>query len=138
MQFATTKQATRTQLTVFSGIVLPMIGIAVGLISSRWLNWTTSVTIFLGFTVLGIMGLASPQFVNPIYVAWRAVGEFLGKIITLTLLTLCFAGVILPVGLLLRWLARTPIHSADKTTAMKSYWENRNSQPEKAQYFRQY
>ncbi len=138
MRLPVTMQATRQQLVVFSGIVLPLMGIATGLLSYRWLGWGVSATGCAAFTLLGILGLVAPNRIKPLYFAWRAGGEFLGKIITVTVLTFCFLAVILPVGLLLRLLGRTPIHSAHQLPKMKSHWKNRDSQSEKSQYFRQY
>ena len=39
MRAVKTEKVTKTQLVVFSGILLPTIGIAVGVVSHRWLGW---------------------------------------------------------------------------------------------------
>ena len=103
--------------------------------------WRGKVVISYFFSFLSLIGfsfLLLPVFMNPVYQAWLRIGHFIGKVITILILTLAYYLVITPTALLKRIFGGRPIPILpDKNT--KSYWVTRSepAQP-KERFFKRY
>ncbi len=88
------------------------------------------VTCFFGtLSFLGIGFLICPGPLKPVYNAWQRIAHFIGKGITIIMLTLAYYLVITPAALIKRWVNGSPIPlKPDKNES--TYWVTR---PEAAQ-----
>ena len=57
----------------------------------------------------GLLGIAAPRFLDPVYRAWMAVGEGLGWVNRWILLGIVFYGVLTPMGIVMRLAGRDPM-----------------------------
>ena len=78
----------------------------------------------LGAGLFAASGLLAPSLLRPVYGPWMAFARFLGWLNTKILLTLFFALVITPVGLVLRLFRRDLLEQRTGTDA-ESYWKRR-------------
>ena len=78
----------------------------------------------LGAGLFALSGLLAPSLLRPVYRPWMAFAGFLGWLNTKILLTLFFALVITPVGLVLRLFRRDLLEQRMGTSA-ESYWKQR-------------
>ena len=81
--------------------------------------------------VLGAWALIAPDSLNPVYRAWMRLGLLLSKITTPLIMGIVFFFVIMPFGIVLRFLGKDPMRKGfDKTTtsyrikSMKATKEN--------------
>lgn len=93
------------------------------------------------FGILAILGfgfIVIPAQLKPVYAAWMKIAHFIGKVITIFMLTLAYYMVITPSALVKRIFGGTPLHTKpDKN--IKSYWVRRTElvQP-KERFFKRY
>jgi len=83
-------------------------------------------TYLFGFlSTLGLGFILMPSQLKPVYAAWLKVAHFIGRIVTILILTLAYYLVITPSALLKRLFGGTPLPiKPDKKAS--SYWVNRN------------
>jgi hypothetical protein len=60
--------------------------------------------------VLAFPALIFPQSLQPVYRVWMAVGHGLGWINTRIILSVVFYGLFTPLGVVMRWLGKDPLH----------------------------
>ena len=77
---------------------------------------------------LAALGLAAPAVLRRPYVAWMALAVVLGFVTSRVLLTAVWAGLVVPVGLALRALGRSPM-PARPDPAAPTYWHARDAGP---------
>lgn len=81
---------------------------------------------FFGFLCLiGVGCLLFPATLKPVYSGWLKIGHFVGKIITVIILTFAYYLVITPSALLKRLFGGSPIPQKFEKTA-ESYWVKRS------------
>ena len=81
--------------------------------------------LFGGLSLLGFGFIVIPALLKPVYNAWLRVAHFIGKIITILMLTLMYYTVITPTAFLKRIFGGTPLFmKPDKNK--KSYWIQRS------------
>ena len=73
-------------------------------------------------------GLAAPQALRAVYLVWMTAALAMGFVMTRVLLTLVFALVFTPVGLLFRLVRRDSLHQRPDREA-SSYWIRRTDGP---------
>ena len=94
---------------------------------------------FVMWSVAGallLMGLVYPRALGPVEKGWLAFGHALGWVNTRVILTLLFALVVVPVGLVMR-LFRDPLDRKMKD-GRSSYWVVRDQVPTPESYERQF
>jgi hypothetical protein len=80
--------------------------------------------LFGGLALLGFGFTVIPVQLKPVYAVWLKIAHFIGKIITILILTLAYYTVITPSALLKRIFGGTPIPTKpDKS--IKTYWVKR-------------
>lgn len=81
-----------------------------------------------GGSVLIILGIVLPSWLEPIHRGWMWIGHVLGWINTRILLSLVFYGLITPIGLVFRMLGRNMMQQAFSDSS-STYRVNRQSRP---------
>lgn len=81
--------------------------------------------LFGGLALLGFGFTVIPPQLKPVYAAWLKIAHFVGKIITILMLTLAYYTVITPTALLKRTFGGTPIPTKPEKN-IKSYWVRRS------------
>jgi hypothetical protein len=86
---------------------------------------------------VGVLGLARPQAVRPIFVGWMILAFPIGWTVSLILLGLVYYGLFLPLGLVFRLLGRDALQLRPRP-ALTTYWTPRSSPADIRRYFRQF
>lgn len=90
--------------------------------------WRAKIFMAIIFGLLTAMGMVLtviPEHARPLYIAWRRIAQFLGRVITSVVLIMAYYLVITPSGLLKRIVGGPPLPlNADKAAA--SYWISRD------------
>lgn len=100
---------------------------ALGLLAVLRFVWSGAVSWWLvgiGLAFL-VTALLAPGWLGPVRAWWMTLAAVLGRINARILMTLVFAIIVVPMGLLLRLLGRQPIPLAAKEGA-GSYWHRRH------------
>jgi hypothetical protein len=84
----------------------------------------------------GVLGVAAPMALKPIYVGWMVAAFPIGWTVSHVLLGLIFYGLLTPLGLLMRVVGYDPMHRGFDRDA-KSYWIA-HERPRVDRYFRQF
>ncbi len=86
--------------------------------------------IFSVFSLTGLAMLLFPSPLKPVYLAWLKITAFIGKVLTVLILTLAYYAVITPFGLVKRVFGGRPLPVRPDPEA-SSYWISRSeaSQP---------
>lgn len=79
--------------------------------------------------LLVLLGLVLPQVLSPVLRAWMALGHVMGLVMTPVLFTLLWLVAFVPVGVLRRTLARSPLA---RDPQARSYWVSRPSVSDEA------
>ena len=126
------------QLRQFAGLLILFGGIAGFLFFKKdWVSLATAQWIWGVCAGLGLVGLALPVLIRPVYVVMMAISFPIGLVISTVLLGIIFYLVITPVGLLMRLLGYDAMHRK-LDPAMTSYWIKRPAQTAVGRYFRQF
>ncbi len=100
-------------------------------------KWTTPCVLWSLALVVGLMGMAAPELVRPVYVGWMAVGLPIGYVTTHVLFGLLYFGVFTATALVFRVIGRDKLlRRFDKTA--QTYWVKRAAAPPPARYFDQF
>lgn len=84
----------------------------------------------------GIVGLAAPRVMRPIFVGWLIVVFPIGWFISHALLAVLFACLFAPLGLLFRWMKRDALRL--RPTDTTTYWRPKPAAADIASYYRQF
>jgi hypothetical protein len=87
--------------------------------------------------LLGILGLAAPRWLRPIFVGWMMLAFPVGWLLSQLALALVYYGVLTPIGLALRATGRDPL-ALRKPPDARSYWVPKSTPHDVRRYFRQY
>jgi hypothetical protein len=129
---------TTRELRQFAGLWLPAIGLV-----AAWLLWGATGNVPLASTIaaaliaLGVVGLARPAVMRPLFVGWMAAAYPIGWVVGHLLLALLYFAVLTPIGLALRLAGRDPLQRRWDPSAT-TYWQPHQPPNENARYFRQY
>ena len=85
---------------------------------------------------VGMLGLAIPATIRPIYVAWMMAAFPIGWLVSHVMLAILYFVVFLPLGLLFRLLGRDALFL--RKPAVETYWMEKPGMEEVTRYFRQY
>jgi len=128
---------THKTLRQFAGLWLAFFGALAlwhGLARGR-----TVVGLSLGLLALlvGLPGLARPQWMRLIYVGWMVLAFPIGWTISQVMLAVMFFGLFAPIGLVFRLLGRDSLQRA-RQTELKSYWGPKPVPADLGRYFKQF
>lgn len=126
------------ELRWFSGLLIVFFAIVAGIWKYKS-EQTQGPAVLVSVTMtIGLLGLAVPQAIRSVYIAWMVAAFPIGWAISHLLLAAIFFGVIMPIGLILRVLGRDPLRkSLDRSAS--TYWIARSAEPTDSQrYFRQF
>lgn len=70
-------------------------------------------------TVLVLWGLVGPSSLGPVYRGWMALALLISRVTTPLILGIIFLGMVLPIGLLRRWISGNPMK---QQLVNDSYW----------------
>jgi hypothetical protein len=85
----------------------------------------------------GVLSLAAPAALGPLYVGLSAVGLPIGWVVSHVVLAVIYYGVLTPIGLVMRLVGRDPLHRRFDRSA-KTYWQRRPPVDDVKRYFRQF
>ena len=124
-------------LRMFAVVQLIVSAIIAWLLHRR-LGWDTAAVGLMGLAIVGlIVGLWSPQWIRPLYLAWIVAGFPIGWVNAHVLLAVIYYCVFTPIGFLLKLSGRDPLQLKPRADAT-SYWCVRPEPPESTRYFRQF
>jgi hypothetical protein len=86
---------------------------------------------------VGVLGLARPQAVRPIFVGWMILAFPIGWTVSLILLGLVYYGLFLPLGLVFRLMGRDALLLRPRP-GLTTYWTPRSAPADIRRYFRQF
>ncbi len=127
--------ASRRTLRQFAGLCLVVFGGFAGLASVRGRMVTAIILAGLALA-LASLGLARPEAIRPVFVAWMNVARPIGSLVSRGLLACLFYGLFTPMGLLLRLVGHDPLRLR-RGAAQETYWQPRPSATDVGSYFRQ-
>ena len=126
---------TSTMVRAFGVVML----VGSGLIGAL-LWWTGRIRaasyVWTAGALIGLFALALPGPAAPVYRAWMATAQVLGRINTTILLTLFYVVMICGTALIFRLIGRDALRLRKK--AADSYWEPKRMSEDPAAYFNQY
>jgi hypothetical protein len=94
-----------------------------------WKEKTVPIYLFGALSLLGLGFILIPEQLRPVYIGWLKIAHFIGKVVTVVVLTLAYYLVITPSAMLKRIFGGAPLPvKPDKE--LDSYWVARD---EKAQ-----
>lgn len=93
--------------------------------------------LWIGGPVAGLLGLAFPAAMKPLFIALSVIAFPIGMVIGTLALVLVYYGVITPIGLTFRLLGRDPLHRRFDRQA-PSYWIARQSRSGAKRHFQQF
>lgn len=127
----------RKDLRVFAVLFWVFFGIVAVVVSRRVDSTIIPLIIAAVATVVGIVGLAVPRLVRPVYVVWMVAAFPIGWLLSHVLMAAIYYLVVTPLGLAMRAIGRDPMQRGfDRNT--KTYWIARTNQTDSSRYFRQY
>lgn len=129
---------TRRELRQFA--VITLVGCAiVGAILRGYDHRTAATVVWAVGAVIGLVGLAVPVAVKPVFLALSAVSWPIGFVLSYVVLGIFYYVVITGTGLAFRLVGRDPLHLKPDPTAT-TYWEPKSlpDPQNKSRYFRQF
>jgi hypothetical protein len=90
----------------------------------------------LALTV-GPAGVARPEWLRPLYVAWMVVAFPIGWTVSFVLITLMFYGLFTPLGLMLRLTRRDPLNRMRRSD-VETYWSPKAMPTSMRNYLKQF
>lgn len=127
----------RKELRVFSLLLIGFGVIVAVILTQRFQAPTASVAVLLVTTTIGVIGLAAPRLVRPVYIVWMGLAFPIGWTVSHLMLLAIYYLVLTPIGLTLRLCGRDPMHRRLDRGA-KSYWLPRTPRNDLKSYFRQF
>lgn len=93
--------------------------------------------LWIGGPIAGLIGLAIPIAIKPLFIALSVIAFPIGMVIGTLALVLVYYGVITPIGLVFKLIGRDPLHRKFDPEA-PTYWLRRKGRLPAARYFRQF
>jgi hypothetical protein len=99
-----------------------------------WIKRPLPTYLFGTLAALGLGFILLPQTLRPVFVAWLKIAHFLGKVLTILILTLAYYFVITPAALIKRIFGGAPLPiKPDKNVS--SYWVTRKEAVQSREQF---
>lgn len=137
---------TRKELRWFAGLLIIFCGIVAWMVneSSQPIVSTLprvispfAIAIAVAGAVIGITGLARPDWVRYVYVGWMIAVSPIAFVVSNLIVAIVFYLVVAPIGFAMKLVRRDALHLEfrDETT---SYWQEKQMPKDPRRYFRQY
>lgn len=127
----------RKELRVFSLLLIGFGVIVAAVLFKRFESQTPAVAALLGTGAIGLIGLATPGLVRPLYVVWMALAFPIGWTVSHLMMLAVYYLVLTPIGIAMRLCGRDPMRQQLDRTA-KTYWLTRSPRDDTKGYFRQF
>ena len=128
----------RRQLRQFAGLFVIFAGV---LGTLAWFGdrpaWVAPTFWAVG-ALVGLLGLAAPPAVRPVWVAMMAVALPIGFVVSTILMTVIFFLVLTPTGFVMRLAGYDPMRKDTAAGRHESFWIERPRVTDVQHYFRQY
>jgi hypothetical protein len=98
---------------------------------------TLALTLGLAAAVVGLIGLAAPRLIRPIYVAWMIAAFPIGWVVSHLILAILFYGLFTPISLFFRLIGRDALQRRPRPE-LKSYYVAKTTPTDPGAYLRQY
>lgn len=127
----------RKELRVFAALFFVFFTVVAFVVYRRTDSATAAAIIAGAAAVIGMVGLAAPAVVRPVYVVWMLAAFPIGWVLSHVMMAVIYYLVVTPVGLIMRTFGRDPMQRGFDRNAT-TYWIARPKTPESSRYFRQY
>ena len=124
-------------LRVFALLQLIFFAVAAWLLQQRMETTGVAITLVAASTVIMVIGVIRPTWLRVMYVVWMAAVFPIGFVVSHLLMAAVFYLVVTPIGLMMRWLGRDPMHRKPDREAT-TYWQPRSPTKGTRGYFRQF
>jgi hypothetical protein len=109
---------------------------------AAWQYWvrehSTAATVLAAVGgVVGLAGLAQPQWIRPLFMLLMAIATPIGWLVSTVLLSVLFYGIFTPVALLFRLIGRDALVRRTRP-AGETYWTPKPAVEDPRRYFRQF
>lgn len=85
---------------------------------------------------LGLVGLAAPTLLRPVFTAWMAAAFPIGWVVSRVVLAALYYLVFTPIAIVFKVIGRDPLHRRKPTTA--TFWLPKPAPSSSSQYFKQF
>ena len=129
---------TERELRQFGSLLFPAFLAIVGaIVLRRSGSIRAAVTIWAAGAAIGLVGLAAPRLLRPLFVGMMVVSYPIGFVVSHVVLAVLYFGIVTPIGFLVRTLSHDPMERA-LDRAAKTYWVTRKPVTDTKRYFRQF
>ena len=126
---------TRRELRQFAGLLAAFGGAVTA--RAYWRGWSASwLALFAAAAVVGLIGLAFPRALRPLYVGWMVAVFPIGWAVSNVVLAIVFVTVFVPTGLIFRLLGRDALRV--RKPAPGSHWTQQAAINDPSRYLRQH
>ena len=127
----------RKELRVFSLLLIVFGVLVAAVLYGRLDSQMPAAGVLLVTSAVGLIGLAVPVLVRPVYVVWMGLAFPIGWTVSHLMMLAVFYFVLTPIGLVMRSLGRDPMQRRLDREA-KTYWLPRTPRADMKRYFRQF
>ena len=85
----------------------------------------------------GVLGLAQPGLLRPIYVAWMVLAFPIGWTVSLLILAVMYYGLFTPIALVFKLIGRDPLERT-RRPGLETYWTPKATPTDPRRYFKQF
>lgn len=125
------------ELRVFSLLLIAFGAIVAAVLYGRFESQTPSAVVLLLTSIIGLVGLAAPLLIRPVYVVWMGLAFPIGWTVSHVMMLAVYYLVLTPIGLAMRLCGRDPMQRRIDLEA-KTYWLPRSNRSDLKSYFRQF
>ena len=123
----------------FAGLWFPASCAAIGLVVHAASDSPrAAVAIWCCAAALSALSLLWLRIARYLYLFWITVTLPIGLVVSYTLFTAAYYGILMPVGLLMRMVGADPLRLGKKHRDAESNWIPRAPNPDRSRYFNQY
>jgi ABC-type uncharacterized transport system permease subunit len=131
------KNPSRSELKWFGLLLLVFLGVVGAVVNWRFHAPAAARGLWMAGVGLCLVYYALPVLRRPMFIGWMFLAFPIGWTVSHVLLGLTYYLVFTPIGLLIRFLGRDPLHRKFEPDA-KSYWVEHDPSGDPSRYFRQY
>ncbi len=128
---------TEKDLRIFAGLQVIFFSVIAYLLSKKGVSTSVVSLMVAVSTVVGVMGIAQPKWIRPIYVGWMVAVFPIGWTVSHLMMAVVYYFVVTPIGLWRTRQAGDPMQRKYDTDA-ETYWEERDANKPPESYFRQF
>jgi hypothetical protein len=126
-------------LRLFAGLWFPASCAVIGLAVRAGIeSWRAALVIWCGGALLSALALLFPRANRLLYLFWIYLTFPIGLVVSYTLFTVAYYGILTPAGLLMKILGYDPLRLKKKQRDADSNWAARGPSPDRSRYFQQY